>query len=256
MANPLPNTTTTSRLTDTVLSAGGPCSAGGLVIANNPVSVLITHGPEQGTTMDTLYPYIAPTTLPLVSGPQDYLYAVYIAEAIAGNHAQVSGFLTPLGLAGIGVGTAFNQTITAAGVVTVPGGELAYAEFTSPVSIAATTEPTANAIVTAPSITVDGATAINIEFMPRRMQYPAVGGASLTIVLYEDGASIGQMSFGNIGNTSEFAHVISRRFTPISGTHTYSIRGFVSSGTGTIHAGLGGSGNFLPGQLRITRAGS
>jgi len=147
-------------------------------------------------------------------------------------------------------------TITSGGVIVVPGQEFAYNEFTAPQPINATTEPTANVIVTAAAITVDGATPIEIEFTNRRMQYPAVGGATMALVLYEDGASIGQLSLGTIGNSSELGFTITRRMTPLSGSHTYSVRGFVSTGSGTVHAGVGGSGNFLPGSIRITRAGS
>ena len=43
------------------------------------------------------------------------------------------------------------------------------------------------------------------------------------------------------------------RKTPSNASHTYSIRGTVSAGTGVVAAGPGGSGQQYPAFIRITR---
>ena len=42
--------------------------------------------------------------------------------------------------------------------------------------------------------------------------------------------------------------------TPTVGAHTYAVKAFVSTGTLTVNAGAGGSGNLVPGHLRVTKA--
>lgn len=46
------------------------------------------------------------------------------------------------------------------------------------------------------------------------------------------------------------------RLTPSNASHTYSIRGTRVSSNATVVAGAGGSGNAMPGFIRITRVTS
>lgn len=117
MANPLPNTTTTANFRDVILSSGGPCQGGSILIANNPVQMLVASGPEQGVQHEQLYPYVSPSIIPLAAGKEDFIYAVSFADFNPGSHAQVSGWLVPLGLAGPMGGNPFTQTIQASGAV-------------------------------------------------------------------------------------------------------------------------------------------
>jgi hypothetical protein len=135
--------------------------------------------------------------------------------------------------------------------------ELDYVEFTSPVNPAATSEATASTVVTGSAVTYDGGTVVTIEFFAvnARPDTSAIGD-KITFCLYQDGVSIGQL--GVIQTTAAQSmnvpvHLV-RRMTPSTGSHTYSIRAFVTTSTGLVTAGTGGSGNAMPGFIRITRA--
>lgn len=137
------------------------------------------------------------------------------------------------------------------------GSTLAYVEKTSNTSVTATTEGTADTVVTATAITFDGATVAMIEFYAPLVDNPAGGASrSQTLVLYEDGASIGQI--GQVLNTATAVnqtpvHVVRRR-TPAAGSRTYSIRAYVSAGTGTVYGGAGGSGAIMPAFILVVKA--
>jgi hypothetical protein len=134
--------------------------------------------------------------------------------------------------------------------------ELAYAEFTSAVSLTATSETTAQTAVTAPPITVDGATVILVECFVAFVR-PDGGAAnrSVALWLYQDGASIGELAqvLVPVAGLMDVPVRAARRLTPSAGSHTYSLRGHTSAGTGTLFAGPGGLGQQSPGYIRITR---
>lgn len=141
---------------------------------------------------------------------------------------------------------------------TAPGYELDYVEFTAPVSPTATTEGTANTIVTSNSVSYNGTTIVMIEFFSMGAR-PDTGaaGRTLSFWLYEDAASIGRLGVivtpagGGSGDNKPV--VIRRRMTPSNASHTYSIRASVSAGTGLVGAGAGGITADMPGYIRITR---
>lgn len=141
--------------------------------------------------------------------------------------------------------------VTVAATASAQGTELTYNEFTSPVSITATTEGTANTVVTATAHTYDGATVALIEFFA-----PAVliGTNRIDFALYLDGASIGLLSDSVNTSNPPWSHArLARRVTPASGSRTYSVRAFVNGGTGSVRAGAGGSGAVVPGFIRVTQ---
>jgi hypothetical protein len=143
--------------------------------------------------------------------------------------------------------------ILTAGGVKVPGQEIAYQEFTSAVTLAGTTEATATQLVNASSITADGSTPIYVEFEAPYVDQ--VGTQRALFALYQDGASIGLLSneLPAGGGAGGVTHVrLARRFLPLSGAHVYGIRGFSTLGTSVVGAGVGGSGNYMPGFIRIT----
>jgi len=138
----------------------------------------------------------------------------------------------------------------------LPGEELDYVEWTGVVSPTATTEGTANTIVTGSSVAYDGSTIVMIQFFaPFLRPDAAAASRTLSVWLYEDGASIGQIGHAvTSANTSDAKPADCwRRLTPTATSHTYSIRCSVSAGTGRLEAGTGGLGNFTPGFIRITR---
>ena len=138
-----------------------------------------------------------------------------------------------------------------------PGYEFSYIEFTSAVSITATTEGTANTVVTSDAVTYDGSTAILIDFFSYTAGPPSGGNNTLQLWLYDGASSIGTLGQINITNAAA-ANLkslrLARRLTPSAASHTYSVRGSVNTGTGTVYAGAGGTGNAVPGYIRITKA--
>lgn len=141
-----------------------------------------------------------------------------------------------------------------------PGYEYDYVEFTSSVNITATTEGTANTVVTSSSVTYDG-TPVWIEVWAP-FATPDHGGATsiLVGVLRDDtaGASIGKapvISNGSLSNDHYSQPSLRRRLTPSAGARVYSFRAYVSNAAGgQVAAGAGGSGNYMPGYIRITKA--
>ena len=123
--------------------------------------------------------------------------------------------------------------------------ELDYAEFTSSVSIGATTEITATTVVTGNSVAYDGSTVVVIEFSSPGVE------ANIAIVIYDGSSSIG----GVAGfSTAQGPVLIHKRLTPSNASHTYSIRAYKTSGSPSVQAGAGGVGNNMPGFIRIFRA--
>ena len=134
------------------------------------------------------------------------------------------------------------------------GEELAYAEFTASTNFTATTQAGANTLVTAPSITCDGVTPIEIEFGCPSLSHTAAGGSTI-LVLFDNGVDAGLMLNTKCINATslEGRGNVSRRFVPTAGAHIFSIRAFTGAGTATAHAGPGGAGNYMPGFIRVTR---
>lgn len=138
-----------------------------------------------------------------------------------------------------------------------PGYEYDYAEFTSIVTPTATSEATANTVVTGNAVSYDGSTVVFIEFFcPFANPDSNAAGRDLTLVLYDGSSSIGKLSYEQTQANSQayyFTPRLGRRLTPSAASHTYSIRAYVSAGTGQVGAGAGGSGNNVPGFIRITK---
>lgn len=139
-----------------------------------------------------------------------------------------------------------------------PGNEFDYAQITSSASITATSEATANTVITGAGVSYDGSTIVMLEFFT---PYLNITAQSLAIVLYDDtgggAASIGLMGQyydANAGQTVVPVHLM-KRFTPSAATHTFSIRAYVNSGTGEVKADTGVNGHWLPAFMRIYKVG-
>ena len=133
---------------------------------------------------------------------------------------------------------------------------LSYTEFTGNVSITATSEATATTIVTAPALTFDGATGVEIEFFtPDATLAANAAGNALVLVLYDGAASIGFLTQVSTGATTFLDYQLRplRRLTPSAAAHTYSVRGYRSNANCTINAGVGGLAAFVPGWLKVSR---
>lgn len=140
--------------------------------------------------------------------------------------------------------------------IPVSGAELAYIEMVSNATVSATTEATANQLITDVGRAYDG-TPILIEFFCPVVQVTANTSGNFCIVaLYDGSNSIGLM--GDAGTTAnvylEDEFRLSRRMIPTTGVHTYSIRSYRTNANCTAAAGDGsGAGHYMPAYLRITR---
>jgi len=134
--------------------------------------------------------------------------------------------------------------------------ELAYAQTTTSVVVSATAETSAQLVVAAPSITFDGVTPVVVEMYSPAVSLPAIAGAVLTFLLYQDGVSIGRIAgtLNPAATTFVVPMLARRRFTPTAGAHGLVFAAIVSTGTGNVQAGAGGVGNYMPAYIRVLRA--
>lgn len=140
--------------------------------------------------------------------------------------------------------------------IPIAGAELAYIEMISPATVSATTEATANLLITDTARQYDGSP-IRVGFFSPSVQVTANAAGNFAIfVLYQDGVSIGIL--GDKGTSSnvylENECSLSRRMSPAPGTHTYSVRGYRTNANVTVFAAAGtGIGVYMPAWLLITR---
>jgi len=134
------------------------------------------------------------------------------------------------------------------------GPRLAYVSATAAVGLTATAEASAVVVITAPSVTVPSGATILLEFYAAQVAPPSPAG-SYSILQFWDGAtSLGHAALvQNPGGGSGMGlPVLLRRFvTPSAGAHTFSVRGFVSTGSGSVNMGPGTSGQYGPGYLLV-----
>ena len=133
--------------------------------------------------------------------------------------------------------------------------EVDYVEFTSNVNVTATVEASADTIVSAGAVAFDGSIIAVVEFFTPAARPAASAAASIKYYLYDGASSIGLIAqqFSAAASSSIFECYGTRRLTPSNASHTYSIRAIVSTGTGVVVAGAGGSGNYVPGFIRISK---
>lgn len=131
--------------------------------------------------------------------------------------------------------------------------EVNYTEFTSDVTITATTVGTAGQIVTAGAITYEAVPHLIEFYCPQATQ-----GAAQNFLVLRDGTTV-------LGTLTRFASGVSaapiyavRRLTPSAASHTYNVASWnASASTWTYQAGTGGTAGDastdLPGFIRISR---
>ncbi len=138
-----------------------------------------------------------------------------------------------------------------------PGYEFDYAERTSgALSVTNVTEGAADTFVSGNAVTYDGSTIVMIEcFCPAARPDITAAGRNIKFVLYDGGSSIGILGTNAAAAAASDPKpvLLRRRLTPSNAAHTYHFKAFVSAGTGNMDAGAGGSGNNMPGYIRITR---
>lgn len=137
------------------------------------------------------------------------------------------------------------------GWLAVPGQEFDFAQITAnPAGITATTEGTSQAVISGNQMYFDGSRVKVSFFVPK---LSASASLTATFVVYRDSTVVGQV-FGGTVNTTLQGIEFELFDTPAAGAHTYAVKAFVSTGTLTVNAGAGGSGNLVPGWLRVTKA--
>ena len=137
----------------------------------------------------------------------------------------------------------------------LPGYQLDYVQITSPVSITATSDATANAIIDGNAVTYDGSTRIKIEFFTPDITVPV--GNAITVVLNDGSTDLGRLgtTANHTSSSNDQAFYAAAFLTPSAAAHTYHIKAWIfSSATGTIGTGVGGAGVNLPAWYRITKA--
>lgn len=132
---------------------------------------------------------------------------------------------------------------------------VAYIEFTATATTVATTEGTAEEIVSLGSLAFDGSTVYELEFFAPTWAINATT-TDMFILLHDGSAAIGWIWVGrtpavNVAQGTVFAK---RKFTPAAGTRTYSIRHYMSAtSTGSVFAGVGGAGAYMPGYVQLRK---
>ncbi len=131
-----------------------------------------------------------------------------------------------------------------------------YVQITTAVLCTATTAATATTIVTAAAITADGSTVYCIEFFTPFVTVP-VSTVFLT-GLWDGSTETGRLfSIVTPASDNPTWPVYARRYiTPSAASHTYSVRGWHTSGTDvTVQAGAGTGDTTPPCYIRITHGG-
>lgn len=135
--------------------------------------------------------------------------------------------------------------------------EIGYAETTSDLSVTATTEATAQQLVSLGAITYEAVpTQITFGCAQARPDTGAAG-RTLTFVLQDGASTIVVGVWGRqaapAAAASNVPVSLSHRFIPSAASHTYNVRCFVSVATGLVSAGAGGSATNGPAWIRACR---
>jgi hypothetical protein len=137
------------------------------------------------------------------------------------------------------------------GWLALAGQEFDYAQITAnPAGITATTEATSQAVIAGNSVYYDGSR-VKISFSVTKLSSAA--SQTVTFVVYRDATVVGQVFAGTV-NTTLGGFDFELFDTPATGAHTYAVKAFVSASTLTVNVGAGGSGNLVPGWLRVVKA--
>lgn len=286
MAATLGNTTTTGKYSDTQLGMSGFYQDGAILVANNPVSLLMwKRSKALGPLYSVEYPYVTPTTIPLVSGDTEWLVGVQFKDAISGSHAQVAGWLQEPGNAGLAPGTPFTQTISPSGGVSPSPSTLIFqhngtqvgvegtADFidttgfiwaitddgangrvtiTPPLFVLAYAEVSANTNITATTeatantvVTAGSITSDGVTPLWITVSSPRVDIGTTQIRLLVEEDGVVLGWAGQAINVTQSPFQRTIRRVPAAGNHVYSFRAFVDGGTGVVAGGPGGAGGQL-----------
>lgn len=149
-------------------------------------------------------------------------------------------------------GTHWNAETPAAGGGAVASGddfELAFVEDTDGETVTATTDATADTILTLPEFTLSESTDVMVE-----VYLPSVYGSNrLWLNLYSGSTDLGRLGT-NPGSTNYVEMSVSQRLTLAAGTYNLTIRAWQNGSSLTLGSGTGGSGTYLGMNARVIRA--
>lgn len=241
-----------------------------------------------GSTAWTSLPYFTPGGSPLTTKGDVYGYSTTNARIPVGTDGQVltADSTQTLGLkwaaasgssplttkgdvytysttnARLAVGSN-GQVLTAASGATTgndweypPGHAFDYVQITASVTgITGTTEGTASTCITGNSVSYDGSTEVCVEAWAPGIYNGSSGHWTFPLLLI-DTTVIGRAVW--VTNTSSTFSVAAPYlkvfYTPSAGSHQFILKAFVDAGSGQWNAGAGGTGNYLPSFLRVTKA--
>jgi hypothetical protein len=134
--------------------------------------------------------------------------------------------------------------------------EVGYAEITSDVTVTATSEATATAVVSLGAITYEAVPHL-IEFSaPDARPNTGAAGQNITFALFDSTTAVVGV-WGRIATPAASGNLLpvrlGYRFTPTAASHTYNVKCWVSVTSGLVQAGAGGSATHGPAWLRIVR---
>lgn len=172
----------------------------------------------------------------------------------AGQLALSTGSAAASALSIGAAGKVLQSNGTTASWVYPPGYEFDYAQLTTNVNVSATAEASATTILTGNAVTYDGSQIILIEFFAPNSSYAENDNSRFW--LYDGSSSIGEIRRTTevpASHTIQDSVYIARRLTPSNASHTYGIRGTTGGAGFSVTGGSGGSGNYVPAFLRITK---
>lgn len=133
--------------------------------------------------------------------------------------------------------------------------ELVYTQVTANQTSNQTVAANSAVLITASAYTFTGAQIVIVEFFCGAV-WNDTGTAFAHSWLFMDGSISDQLTVSQVGLGSGNAqfHYGRVRLTPSAGSHTFSVRGQVSTNTCTWAASVQGSGGFAPMFIRIATA--
>ncbi len=141
-------------------------------------------------------------------------------------------------------------------VINATGGlvELGYSEITSAVLPTSISASSPNTVISDLTVVCDGSP-ILVEFFSNQVRPTNSAATDIKISLYQDGSEETRewgRFYNGVSDYDNKPCYLSRRLTPSAGSHTYKVTAFVSSGTGYIGAGPGGTLE-APTFLRVSK---
>jgi len=148
-------------------------------------------------------------------------------------------------------------SLTDTQVVTASGGlvELGYAESNSNTTITSTTAGSGDTVISALTVVCDGSPIV-VEFFAPQVRPQPSANCEMNISLYEDGVEETRQwgrFYNGAGNFDNKPAQLTRRLTPSAGSHTYSVKAYVNSGSGSVGGGSSGGTGSAPCYLRVSK---